>query len=309
MARHAPGDRVDRVLDLHALALEEVGELAHGVLGLRDREPVAGHDHHLARVGEHHGEVVRATSRAPSGRRSTATAAAPPDGAAPNAEKRTFASERFIARPIRIVSRVPEAPTSVPPMMSALLSSTKPLDGGGEPGERVQERDHDGHVGAADRQHEQRRRRGARARGAGPSRRRPRSRPRATAKTSARPANERPLTTCWPGNVSGGPVSSSWSFANAIRLPEKLIEPISAENRIARDACRPRSCSGAGARRWNSAAAMSAAAPPPTPLNSATICGIAVIFTLRAETAPITGADRDPDDDQPVLVDRAVTRT
>ena len=33
---------------------------------------------------------------------------------------------------------------------------------------------------------------------------------------------------------------------------------------------------------------MSAAAPPPTPLNSATICGIAVIFTLRAETAPMT---------------------
>ena len=33
---------------------------------------------------------------------------------------------------------------------------------------------------------------------------------------------------------------------------------------------------------------MSAAAPPPTPLKSATICGIAVIFTSRAETTPIT---------------------
>ena len=43
-----------------------------------------------------------------------------------------------------------------------------------------------------------------------------------------------------------------------------------------------------GASRWNSAAAISAAAPPPTPLNSATICGIAVIFTLRAETTPMT---------------------
>ena len=32
---------------------------------------------------------------------------------------------------------------------------------------------------------------------------------------------------------------------------------------------------------------MSAAAPPPTPLNRATICGIAVIFTLRAPTRPI----------------------
>ena len=31
---------------------------------------------------------------------------------------------------------------------------------------------------------------------------------------------------------------------------------------------------------------MSAAAPPPTPLKSATICGIAVIRTFRAPTAP-----------------------
>ena len=46
--------------------------------------------------------------------------------------------------------------------------------------------------------------------------------------------------------------------------------------------------SGAGASRWNSAAAIRAAAPPPTPLNSATICGIAVIFTRRAEATPIT---------------------
>ncbi len=37
---------------------------------------------------------------------------------------------------------------------------------------------------------------------------------------------------------------------------------------------------------WNSASATSAAAPPPTPLNRATICGIAVIFTVRAPTSP-----------------------
>jgi hypothetical protein len=33
---------------------------------------------------------------------------------------------------------------------------------------------------------------------------------------------------------------------------------------------------------------MSAAAPPPTPLKSATICGIAVMRTRRAENAPTT---------------------
>lgn len=36
----------------------------------------------------------------------------------------------------------------------------------------------------------------------------------------------------------------------------------------------------------NSTHAMSATAPPPTPLNSATICGIAVILTLRADGTP-----------------------
>ena len=33
---------------------------------------------------------------------------------------------------------------------------------------------------------------------------------------------------------------------------------------------------------------MSAAAPPPTPLKSATICGMAVIRTSRADATPIT---------------------
>ena len=50
----------------------------------------------------------------------------------------------------------------------------------------------------------------------------------------------------------------------------------------------PPSRSGSGAFLWNSAVAISAAAPPPTPLKSATICGIAVICTARAERTPIT---------------------
>ena len=43
---------------------------------------------------------------------------------------------------------------------------------------------------------------------------------------------------------------------------------------------------GSGRIRCSSASETSAAAPPPTPLKSATICGIAVIFTRRAATAP-----------------------
>jgi hypothetical protein len=41
-----PGDRVDRVLHVDARDLEELGQLADGVLGLGDREPVARDDDH-----------------------------------------------------------------------------------------------------------------------------------------------------------------------------------------------------------------------------------------------------------------------
>jgi hypothetical protein len=63
--------------------------------------------------------------------------------------------------------------------------------------------------------------------------------------------------------------------------------PISAE-RMIETLMSPWSRPGSGARLWNSASEIRAAAPPPTPLNSATICGIAVIFTRRAATAPNT---------------------
>ncbi len=43
----------------------------------------------------------------------------------------------------------------------------------------------------------------------------------------------------------------------------------------------------ANALTKNSELEMSAAAPPPAPLNSATICGMAVIFTFSAENSPI----------------------
>ncbi len=93
------------------------------------------------------------------------------------------------------------------------------------------------------------------------------------------------MPTFWPGYVIGRPLISSWSFANAIIEPANEIEPISPESAIAAAMSifgRP----GSGRMRCSSASAISAAAPPPTPLNSATICGIAVIFTLRAATAP-----------------------
>jgi hypothetical protein len=51
----------------------------------------------------------------------------------------------------------------------------------------------------------------------------------------------------------------------------------------------------------NSKLATSAAAPPPRPLNSATICGIAVIFTEYAPIAPMIRPMTDADDDERVI--------
>ena len=97
-----------------------------------------------------------ATSSAVTERTFPSTAAAPaPACTWPNAPNSTFPIERFIARPISIVSSVPDAPTSAPLTIRTFESQLEPCRRSGETCERVQERDHDRHVGPADRQHEQ----------------------------------------------------------------------------------------------------------------------------------------------------------
>src|ERR1700674_362867 len=80
----------------------------------------------------------------------------------------------------------------------------------------------------------------------------------------------------------GVPVISSWSLAKATMLPANETEPITMlktlGNAAAKEGCWPKLSS--------SATATSAAAPPPTPLKRATICGMAVIFTMRAPMLP-----------------------
>ena len=80
-------------------------------------------------------------------------------------------------------------------------------------------------------------------------------------------------------------VMTSCSFPKAMRLPEKVTSPISVPSimltptSLGMPSAVPRSLT-------NSEAAMSADAPPPRPLNTATICGIAVILIVRAITPP-----------------------
>ena len=134
--------------------LELVGELADGVLGLRDREPVAGDDDHAVGVGEQDADVLRgrrAHGATVGGRRRLPAEVC----SWPNAPKKTFETVRPIARAIISVSRVPDAPTSIPLTISTFWWRTKPGRGRGDAGERVQQRDHDRHVRAADRQDEE----------------------------------------------------------------------------------------------------------------------------------------------------------
>ena len=103
--------------------------------------------------------------------------------------------------------------------------------------------------------------------------------------TAARPttttASTR-LTAEPPGSLSGRPEISSCSLPKATFEPQKLIEPMIAANSVGI------SCSSGMSppASRNSTTLISATAPPPTPLNSATICGIAVIFTERALGIP-----------------------
>ena len=77
MPRHPAGHGMDRVRDVDAPLLEELGQLADRVLGLGDGEAVARDDDHVARVGQLDRDVVgadradraaRAAGRAACGR-------------------------------------------------------------------------------------------------------------------------------------------------------------------------------------------------------------------------------------------------
>ena len=94
-----------------------------------------------------------------------------------------------------------------------------------------------------------------------------------------------PKATASPGKTTGAEVISSCSLAKVTIEPAKETEPTKIVNAVAartnQPASRPMSmisCSSSSATR--------AAAPPPTPLNSATICGIWVICTRWAPKTP-----------------------
>ena len=76
-------------------------------------------------------------------------------------------------------------------------------------------------------------------------------------------ASSTALITCWPGTASGRVGIRSWSFAKAMFEPQKETEPITAAKRIGTNDSSGKSPPAP----WrNSDQAISATAPPPTPL-------------------------------------------
>ncbi len=191
--------------------------------------------------------------------------------------------ERFIACPISIVSSVPDAPTSAPLTISTLEPSSKPVAAAARPVKAFSSEITTGMsappIGSTN------------------------STPKSSDPMSTRqePLLLRARHDRDAARDDRGEQREVHELLARIRdrpTADQLLQlrerdhrarerdaPISADATIAAETS-PCSRPGSGARLWNSASATSAAAPPPTPLNSATICGIAVIFTRRAATAP-----------------------
>jgi hypothetical protein len=206
-------------------------------------------------------------------------------GAAPNAPNSTLVSERFIARHISWLRMIPDDPTSAPEMMSTVLLMTKPVIAAAIPEYELSSEITTGMsappMGSTS--------------------------PTPSASASAVPiqntsgsgsgvatchtptariaAKISPLTTCCPRYVTGRPVISSCSLANATTLPVSVTAPMSVPSWMATPVGTA-SRSRRAAARSSSAPLTSSDAAPPSPLSSATICGMAVIFTARAIHSP-----------------------
>jgi hypothetical protein len=142
-----PGHGMDGVLHVDAALHQHLGQLAHAVLGLGYRHPVAGDDddglgavEQRRRLLGHdaaHGALGVRVGRASSG------------STFPKAPKITFIADRFMARHMMMESRNPDVPSSDPVMIWILFMSTKPMAAVGQARVRVEQRDHDRAFGRA----------------------------------------------------------------------------------------------------------------------------------------------------------------
>ena len=190
-----------------------------------------------------------------------------PPGAPPKPAKRTLATERFIAVAISIVRIVPEEPTRVPATISATLSSAKPAAAAERPVKALSSEITTGMsappIGSTTRLPSS----AAAIRIAMKSACEGSPLLTAMSTQAARmPISSTALITCWPGTASGRVGIRSWSLAKAMFEPQKETEPID-RGEQGRDQRLRAGSSPPSEIPWRiSDQAISATAPPPTPL-------------------------------------------
>ena len=215
--------------------------------------------------------------------------------------------DRFIALAIRLVRIVPDAPTIMPATIIAVLFSARPAAAADNPvsalssemttgmsappigsttirpstaGEHQHADDHQLRIAVLD----------ARS----PMYDRGRDARRAAARVER-------LLEPWPSADRLAAAASLLQLAERDqRAPERHRADDRREQRAdddVHDRARRR-CARSRGSRWNSDHAISATVPPPTPLNSATSCGIAVILVFFAGGTPSDHADDQTGDDQ-----------
>ena len=203
---------------------------------------------------------------------------------APNAPNATLPRERFIALHMICVRISPEAPTRAPAMIRIMLPSTNPVAAAASPEYELSSETTTGMsappMGITSRTP---RTRAAAARakyisGVGS--------PAANATPAASmPRKSTALAVFCNGNTTGLPVTTPCSLPKAMKLPDRVTAPISVPRTIVAAEAAAKSPPPPATRR-NSAPATAADAPPPKPLKAATSWGIAVIWIVRARTAP-----------------------
>ena len=194
------------------------------------------------------------------------------------------------------VSKVPAAPTTVPAMIMAALSSTKPSKPTARPVSALYSEITTGmsappigNVIATPRSSANPKNNETAGR---PSNGSPKSMPETTMNPSATvTSNMAKFRNFWPPKRTDL-VIKPCSFAKAIKLPLNDTEPMKPPM-VAMVRC-VMLCS---LPRYNSTAAMAAAAPPPMPLYSAIICGMLVMATRL----PLTQASMPPAAMAPIM--------
>ncbi len=172
-----------------------------------------------------------------------------------------FGIERFIAVAISIVRIVPEEPTSVPATISETLSSENPAAAAESPVAALRSEITTGMSAPPIGRTTRLPRRAAPIRTPMKSPSDGSSEEARITQAATSPMRSSALITCWPGTAIGLVGIRSWSFAKAMFEPQNETEPITAAKRMGMKV------SSSNAVSWrNSDHAMSATAPPPTPL-------------------------------------------